>query len=295
MRELLNKVNVIKEYELKNCQKSDLNLDKIYSNLLMQRLTESLPSLEMKFVGLLSNRREEGLKLLKKGSVSEGSEDLMKLRNLIQNTKISKEAFLFLDTFQSAAEAYLYYKTGQFSNAIKVLLQSIESQRILRVEFNHNCEIRKVHLTVNIIRIMIANQNFDEALLHSCNLLKYIWLNHEMWPFESCFWGEKEILSIEEKMSLSDQIFNEIGVLIRKKLITNIIIISSLKNLKNDLNYIDGTDKVNLWLETQIAFNSHNFTFFINTSTSFFKNGPEYLYYSWKHLENQLLGLDSQF
>ena len=64
--------------------------------------------------------------------------------------------------------------------------------------------------------------------------------------------------------------------------------------LKNEFYYITEANKVNLWLKTQIEFNSQNLELFINTTTSFFKDGPEYLHYSWKHLEGQLSILDSQ-
>ena len=294
MKELLNNANLIKEHGLKHGHRPNVNFDEQYSALFMQKLTESLPSLEVEFISSQSNRREEGLSLIRKGAVSDGSEVLSKSRYLIQKTIISKETFLILDTFQSAAEAYLHYKTGEFSSAMKMTLQSIESQRILRVEFNHNFEIRKVHLTVNIIRIMVSNQNSEEALIHSCNLLKYIWLDNKICPFESNSWGNKENISIEEKMILSDQIINEIGILIRKKSVDSALIIHSLEDLKNEFYYITEANKVNLWLKTQIEFNSQNLELFINTTTSFFKDGPEYLHYSWKHLEGQLSILDSQ-
>lgn len=294
MKELLNNANLIKEYGLKHGHRPNVNFDEQYSALFMQRLTESLPSLEVKFISSLSNRREEGLSLLRKGAISEGSEILSELRYSIQKTRISKETFLILDTFQSAAEAYFHYRTSEFPSAIKMTLQSIESQRILRVEFNHNFEIRKIHLTVNIIRIMVSNENSEEALVHSCNLLKYIWLNSKSCPFESNFWGNKEMISTEEKMILSDQIINEIGILIRKKSVDSALIIHSLEDLKNEFYNITEASKVNLWLKTQIEFNSQNLELFINTSTSFFKDGPEYLHYSWRHLESQLSVLESQ-
>lgn len=294
MKELLNNANLIKEYELKHGYRPNVNFDEQYSALFMRKLTESLPSLEVKFISSLSNRREEGLSLLRKGAVCEGSEVLSKLRYLIQKTNISKETFLILDTFQSAAEAYLHYKTSEFSNAIKMILQSIESQRILHIEFNHNCEIRKIHLTVNIIRIMVSNQNSEEALVHSCNLLKYVWLNGKKCPLETNDWENKENMTVEEKMILSDQIINEIGKLINKKSVDFALIIHSLEDLVNELSCIIEANKINLWLKTQIEFNSQNLELFINTTTSFFKDGPEYLHYSWRHLESQLSVLDSQ-
>jgi hypothetical protein len=295
MKELLNNINLIREYGLKHGQKFNTNLDEQYSALFMQKLTESLPSLEVKFISSLSNKREEGLSLLRKGAISEGSEILSKLRFSIQKTNTSKETFLVLDTFQSAAEAYLHYRTSEFSSAIKMTLQSIESLRILRTEFNHDLEIRKIHLTVNMIRIMVSNQNSEEALVHSCNLLKYIWLNHKICPFESNSWGNRENISIEEKLILSDQIINEIGILIRKKSVDSALIVNSLEDLINEFSCITEANKINLWLKTQIEFNSQNLELFINTTTSFFKDGPEYLHYSWRHLENQILVLNSQF
>jgi len=294
MKELLNNANLIKEYGLKYGHRHNVNIDEQYSVLFMQKLTESLPSIEVKFISSLSNRREEGLSLLRKGAISEGSEILSELRHSIQKTRISKETFLILDTFQSAAEAYLHYKTSGFSSAIKMILQSIESQRILRVEFNHNFEIRKCHLTVNIIRIMVSNQNSEEALVHSCNLLKYVWLNGKKCPFETYDWGNKEKITIEEKMILSDQIINEIGKLIHKKSVDSVLIVHSLEDLINEFSCIIEANKIILWLKTQVEFNSQNLELFINTTTLFFKDGPEYLHSSWKHLECQLSVLDSQ-
>ncbi|MDZ7899445.1 MAG: hypothetical protein U5N85_15655 [Arcicella sp.] len=296
MKELLNNANLIKEYGLKHGQRFNTNLDEKYSALFMQKLTESLPSLEVKFISSLSNRREEGLLLVREGAVLEGSEVLAKLRYSIQRTNVSKETFLILDTFQSAAEAYLYYKTSEFSSATKMTLQSIESQRILNIKFNHHhYEIRKIHLTVNMIRIMVSNQNSEQALAHSCNLLKYVWLNGKKCPFETDDWGHKEIMTTEEKMILSDQIINEIGKLIHQKSIDSVLIIQSLEDLTNEFSCIIEANKINLWLKTQIEFNSQNLELFFNTTTSFFKDGPEYLHYSWKHLESQLSVLDSQF
>lgn len=295
MRELLKNANLMKEYGLKHGSSFNSDWDKKYSALFMQQLRESLSSPEVKFIESLSSRREEGLALIRKEAISEGSEVLLELRYLIQKTNISKETFLILDTFQSAAEAYLHYKTSELSSAIKMILQSIESLRILNIKFNHHhCEIRKCHLTVNVIRIMVSNQNSEEALVHSCNLLKYVWLNNIKCPFETYDWGNKEKITIEEKMILSDQIINEIGKLIHKKSVDYVLIIHNLEDLKNDLSCIIEANKIILWLKAQIELNSQNLELFIKSTSSFFENGPEYFHSSWRHLENQLSVLDSQ-
>lgn len=295
MRELLKNANLMKDYGLKHGNSFNPDWDKKYSALFMQQLKESLSSAEVKFIESLSSRREEGLSLIRKEKISEGSEVLLKLRHLIQKTNISKETFLILDTFQSAAEAFLHYKTGEFSSAIKMILQSIESLRILNIKFNHHhCEIRKCHLTVNVIRIMVHNQNSEEALLKSCNLLKYVWMSGKKYPFETYDWGDKEKITIEEKMVLSDQIINVIGILIHKKSVDSLLIVHSLEDLINEFSCVIEANKVILWLKAQIEFNSQHLELFIQSTSSFFKNGPEYFHYSWRHLESQLSILDSQ-
>lgn len=267
---------------------STLNLDNKYNSIHILKMARNLTLPEIAVLIELSRKREEGLALLRKNIIDEGTENLLAAGKVKQDIILSREASLVLETFQTAAEAFLYYKINNLEKAINSLYQSIETLQALHNFFGYEAEIRRIHLAKNIIRAQSFAGKVKAAIHLSCDLLKYISGDSNGWPLYMKEWKNIEQISIEEKLVISDQILNEIAILVSNHSIFSNHISICLVDLINNIEHNKDMSKVVLWLKAYHALTINRKEDFLIYAIQFFKSGSGFLYDAWKQLEKSV-------
>lgn len=270
-----------------------INLDQKYNSSYILKLAKNLSLPEISLLFSLSKQREYGLSLLRDNKFEIGSEELVKAKKIPDEIKLSSEAILVIDTFQSAAEAFLYYKVKKMDEAINLLYQAIESLKQLHNIYGYECEIRRIHLARNIIRSLSLAGKTKESFLMAFNLLKYISGDISAWPIHVSDWQNVETITLEERLILSDQVLSEISILMSNKLLFDDDIARHLENLLDFLQSKSEMAKVYVWLCANYSLSQNDYESFLTHSINFFKDGQGFLHNAWKQMEEKLEELKS--
>ena len=125
--------------------RSELSLDKKYNTQQLLKLARSASLPEITVMLHASRIREMGLASAKAGDTAKGAELIREARRIFSEAALSKEALVAMNSFQYPAEAYLQYKNGDYAQAEASLLRSIILCQILRDEYEHQVEVRRIH------------------------------------------------------------------------------------------------------------------------------------------------------
>ncbi len=154
--------------------------------------------------------RERGLALIRDGEIKKAKVVLSDAESLCVEANLSDHAYNAARTFQSAAEAYLAYRERQFEHAVNLLVEALETSRVLSNDFGHDMEFRKVHLGRNIIRAQCFMVQPDEVFASTVGIIKYILGDVACWPFKCQLeWSTTRPLTQDEMLwSIDETIIN---------------------------------------------------------------------------------------
>jgi hypothetical protein len=156
--------------------------------------------------------REAALARARTGDILGCQQLLDQAQRVCSEADLSPPARLCGVTFQEAAASYLYYRGGNFNEAIARMLNSLEASRQLCDVHGYDMEFRKVHLGRNIIRVEAVSGEVSPAATHIALLVRYI-VNSDpgAWPIsDSHPWSTMRPLNTEEVAWCCDELVRDI-------------------------------------------------------------------------------------
>jgi hypothetical protein len=238
-----------------------------------------------------SELREKGLASVRAGDTITGAELLRRARHILSEAALSREALLSADSFQRPAEAYLQYKRGEYDQAKQSLLRSIALCQTLRDDYEHDVEVRRIHLTRNLVRVKTSAGNRAEALKMAALLLWYLEGDEEQWPLrEFHMTSTPDPLLEEERWVLIDQVLGEIALLVTRHRATSRQLISGSTNgLFTNGGKPSAFPRVHAWLAARRAWVEGDLRGFLTQGIIFFAEGRNCLRQAWRELSLDLM------
>jgi hypothetical protein len=273
----------------------ELTSDRKYhaEHILKIARTASLP--EVTVLVRASEIREKGLAFIKAGDNANGAKWLREARRMFSGAELSREARLSAESFQYPAEAYLQYSRGDYGEAAASLLQAIVLCHALRDDYQHEVEVRRIHLARNIVRVKTKAGGRKDALMMSSLLVGYIEGHAALWPLpELRMTSTPDPLLAEERWALMDQVLGEIALLTTRRNETSLDFLSGSASwpFNNDNNRAVGEfAQVYGWLAARRAMVEGDARGFLTHSVAFFNQGRGYLNRAWRELTLDLVDL----
>jgi len=262
-----------------------INLDKQYNDQYLLQMAKQLSSFEISIIHKASEVRERGLALARSGDVHNGGKALDAAREIYVETNLSREALIIAESFQTPADAYLQYKRKEYGEAYASLIAALKACHILRDEYGYSVEGRRIHLVRNIIRVESVAGNLNKAMRLAGSILRYIEGCNECWPFpELRLLTLPELLALEEKLVLMDQILEEIASLLAnpKDTAKQLLKVSESYLFRRDID--SKFVRVHIWLAAMRASVEDDLVGFLNNAILFFSDGPDYLDQAWRKM-----------
>lgn len=195
---------------------SSLDIDRRYNTAYILRISKSLSLPEISMLLSLSEMREQGLLLLRKDDLPAGMALLEAAGQPCSHVELSEEALLLLESFQTAAQAFLQFKLAAYDEAVSLLYRAIDSLETLHDLYGHEAAVRRIHLARNIVHVLSRANRGEEALCLNSELLKYLTGNNP-WPIHTEAAGSLlEEISRQEKIMLGGQLLMEMDYLLIK-------------------------------------------------------------------------------
>jgi tetratricopeptide (TPR) repeat protein len=271
-----------------------LTLEKEYNTRYILQIARSMSLPEITALLRASAIREKGLALIKAGDATKGAEFLREARRIFSEAALSKEAFVSADSFQYAAEAYLEYKKGDYAQAEASLLQAIILCHVLRDRYEHQVEVRRIHLARNIVRVKSLVGNREEALRMASLLVGYVEGDRTQWPLrELSMTAAPDPLLAKERWALMDQVLGEIAMLATRRVPTSHELLSGSAGWL----FLSGSKaagefaRVHAWLAARRASIEGDARGFLTHGIIFFAEGANYLRRAWRELSLDLMDL----
>lgn len=257
---------------------SGIDAKKIFSTHYLLKMGTRLSLPEVTTLLEAEKLQAEGLSRARGGDIAGSAKALRLAKEICAVVYFSYEASLAANTFQTAAEAYLHYKSGNFDDARSLIFQSIDSCGTLNDEFGYNMEMRRIHLGRNIIRIESIAGDFDPAMRHAIWMIRYIGGLRQFWPFpEMSEWRISVSLSEQEGWWCMDEILGDIAFLLTRP---NPIGVEWHREVRPYLEVSANGEKflkVSLWLNALEAAAEGNISCFLRNTIQFFSSEFCYL------------------
>jgi len=210
---------------------------------------------ELKLLKSAAQIRENALVLLRTNKVQEGEDALEQAGKMAADFGLSKEGKLIAQTFQAAATAFLALKNKDSNKAVELMEVAMSTHKILFLEFGHPIEKRRIHLGRNIVTVLrIANET-TKAFHLALNLINYtIFTSDTTFPFETCKIQQPNLISIDLKYFVLNQILREIGSILIKNPSEKYKL--AFEQFAQEFNHrnIPEYKIVTHWVETYLAF-----------------------------------------
>jgi hypothetical protein len=276
----------------------ELTSDRKYNaqHILRIARTASLP--EIRVLVLASEIREKGLAFLKAGDLEAGADWLREARRIYSEAALSREPRLSANSFQYPAEAFLQYKAGEYSRAEASLLQAISLCHALRDDYGHQVEVRRIHLTRNVVRAKARGGSPKEALKLATLLLGYLEGREAECPLRKLRMSSApDPLLREERWALVGQVLAEIALLATRRDSTSLDPLSAAAGLRVAYDR-DGSvgefAQVHAWLAARRAMLEGDARGFLTHGIVFFAGGQGYLSRAWHELTLDLMNLSEE-
>jgi hypothetical protein len=262
------------------------NLDENYSaqHLLKMAASRTLPEVSV-FIRA-ARAREHGLALVRAGEYARGARLVRDARTIFEAAKVSEEVLLSAESFQTAAEAYVLHKCGEYQRAQELLTNAIKACHALRDDFGYSVEVRRVHLARNIVRVNTIAGNREKAMRSASRLVEYVLGDLKSWPFpDLCLTTQPDSLLAEEQCLLMDQILGEIALLVnRRNARSGRALCANNQSLFEQKIGPGDLARVSPWLEARRASVEGEVNVFLTHAYCFFASGPGFLRQSWREM-----------
>ncbi len=165
----------------------------------------------------ISRWRAIGLRRAHQSDI-EGAEKVMHVaRSKLDLVGLPQLAYLFGNTFQLAAEAYIDYRLHEYEEANKKMQWSLEINNQLVKLGCTPLEPRRVHLCRNKVRVDAFAQRYDAAMSLAAKELSYLMGNYVNGNFKADL--NRQLLNEmtrEERWALCYQLFKEVALILTK-------------------------------------------------------------------------------
>ena len=273
----------------------ELTSDRKYNTEHILKIARSASLPEIKVLLRASGIREKGLAFVKAGDIATGAGWLREARRMFSEAALSREARLSADSFQYPAEAYLQYRRGEYGQAEASLLQAIILCHALRDDYQHQVEVRRIHLARNVVRVKTRAGNREEALRMASLLVGYVEGHEAQWPLrELRMTSAPDPLLVEERWALMDQVLGEIALLATWRCATSLDLLSGSAGwlFTNDNNRaVSEFARVYAWLAARRALIEGDVRGFLTHGIAYFAEGRGYLSQAWRELTLDLMDL----
>jgi hypothetical protein len=294
LRALLLKAIELQRKGARQVGHPELTSDRKYNTQHILKIARSASLPEITVLLRASGIREKGLAFVKAGDTATGAEWLREARRMFSEAALSREARLSADSFQYPAEAYLQYRRCEYGQAEASLLQAIILCHALRDDYQHQVEVRRIHLARNVVRVKTRAGNREEALRMASLLVGYVEGHEAQWPLrELRMMSAPDPLLAEERWALMDQVLGEIALLATRRCPTSLDLISGSAGwlFTNDNIAVSEFARVYTWLAARRAMIEGDVRGFLTHSIAFFAEGRGYLSQAWRELTLDLTDL----
>lgn len=189
------------------------NLEKRHSALYVAELSCRLGADEMRLLNDATNLRENALSLARDGQTDAAQGLIDEAQEFVDKQLVSDEGKLSAMSFHMAAASFVTYVSKDIDTAMVLLTNALKCCQRLKVDYNHNVEMRRVHLARNIVRLQ-SEMRLHQLAWDTCEqLLCYVWNNRVDWPLDKETNLPLELrsdLRNDEKVHLSDQLLSEL-------------------------------------------------------------------------------------
>jgi hypothetical protein len=275
-------------------RKSELRLDAKYNARYLLKVARHASLPEITTLLRASGIREKGLTCVRSGDTTTGAELLREARRTVSVASLSKEALLSAESFQYPAEAYLQYKNGEYNRAEASLVRSIMLCHVLRDEYDHQVEVRRIHLARNVVRVKTLAGNREEALRIASLLVGYVEGDQAQWPLpELPMTSAPDPLLADERWALLDQVLGEIALLVTRRRATSRELVSGSAGwlFTGDSKAVGDFARVHAWLAARRASIEGDVGGFLAHGIAFFAEGRGSLSMAWRELTLDLAAL----
>jgi hypothetical protein len=149
-----------------------------------------------------------GLALARAGKTG-AAQSISRAGELLEQTQLGREAFMFGLSVQAPAEAYIAYKDGNHSGASSKLYDALDALSVLADQYGHDVVIRRAHLGRNLLVTLRLAGRFDIAGPLAVQLLMWI-AGMRGWPLCGADAGFANLPEEEHEVAV-DQIVAELG------------------------------------------------------------------------------------
>lgn len=226
--------------------KENLNSESKFGSIRIINKAKTIKGEEIILLEKAAINREKALVLLRQNHLTQGTKELIKTKQIIENVNLTKEANLIYSTYQAAAESFLCIKNNEYDEALVLMKNALETHKSLFLEFGHAIDARRIHLARNIARIMYVSNKETSSFQLSLQLLEYSISNKGTWPLTSCTLENPDDVSMYVKIFTINQLLKDINSILSNSQSDELIIY--LENFINKL-------KKNTHIETPIVLN----------------------------------------
>lgn len=169
-------------------------------------MAERLDVREIEALGESAMLREAGLRAARLGELALARRQIDDARANIAALAFSDEAGTLFATYQEAAEAYLAYRSGAFDRARAQMTNALCSANRLSTLYGYRCELRRVHLAANLVKIAAEEGRHREAAASGQALLRYMAGERTAWPWPELSIDDPDDLCADAKDLLVRQL-----------------------------------------------------------------------------------------
>jgi hypothetical protein len=188
-----------------------------FSGGFLRELGRTLPLDEISTILAAERVRERGLAGAREREDGLGESQIAEARSIVENANLTMQSQLAADSFQCAAESYIYYVRGELGEAYRLMIQAIDDCNALSQQYSQKMEFRTVHLARNALRIdAIASNRPSECFSQHIDLLEYLDGHDALWPLADCKpLAHLDELTPEQLTCAVDEILTNIAVITR--------------------------------------------------------------------------------
>jgi hypothetical protein len=267
------------------------NIDVTYDARLTIEMARRLSLTEITNLGHATELREQGLALARAGNLPGGSELIAASRHQFEHAELSPEALLLAEWFQMPAEAYVQYRCGDTVLAEESLMRAIEFCVRLRTDYGYRVELRRIHLTCNVVRVRDQGGRPLEALELGHHLIDYIQGVSEAWPWPSIAVVDPDALALDVRLAIMDQVLGTIGRILSTAR-PDAVALLGIADARGWLRGEEGHEKIErarIWLFARSSAVRGDWDSFLQYAAVFFAEPSGRLRIAWHELTGDLV------
>jgi hypothetical protein len=269
------------------------NLEQVYDTLQVLAMADRLPVKEITTLGKATDPRERGLKAARNGQLEEGAGLIAESRRIYGSARLSREAADYAETFQTAAESYIEYRSGDYAAADASMMRSLQLCEDLANAFGDSFEMRRVHLARNVARIRAFAGDRNQGLRISAKLLQYIGSRESAWPLPYSGPPRRRLLPDDAAMFMLDQVLAEALRLLEPDAPAAIANLPAVAEARDLLLFgAPAFQRAAHCLSACIGYVERDTRVFLEESSDFFETGAQSLELVWREMEKKFLPAD---